>query len=115
RKRFGVAHYKAKSPPVGKARHVTVRRQGANAVIKWDKAALGTTYLVSVDYGSGDKTVLGPTRRTHVTAPNVGRREGLRIEVIASSAPGRRGPAAKAAPKGSMHVRAVKALPPYKP
>ncbi len=115
RERFVVAHYKAKSPPVGKARHVTVRRHGAKAVIKWHKAALGETYLVSVDYGSGDKIVLGPTRRTHVTAPNVGRHEGLRIQIIPSSAAGRRGPVAKATLKGSMRVGAVKSLAPYKP
>jgi hypothetical protein len=115
RKRFIVARYNAKSPPVGKARHVTVRRHGANAVITWGKAALGETYLVSVDYGSGDKIILGPTRRTHVTVPNVGKGEGLRIQILASSAAGRRGPAAKATLKGSMLVGAVKSLPPYKP
>jgi hypothetical protein len=116
RKRFIVARYNAKSPPVGKARHLTVRRHGANAVITWGKATLAATYLVRVNYGSGDRVVFSPNPGVRrVTAPNVRRGEGLRILVIASSAAGRRGPAAKATLKGSMLVGKVKKTPPYKP
>jgi hypothetical protein len=116
RKRVIIARYSAKSPPVGKARHLVVRRHGTHAVLTWRKAALGATYLVRVDYGSGTRIVLIPkpgVRR--VTVPNVRRGEGLRIRVFASSAAGRRGPAATATLKGSMRVGAVKKAPRYKP
>ncbi len=116
RKRFIVAHYNAKSPPVGKAKHLKVKRHGSNAVITWGKAALGATYLVRVNYGSGNKVVLSPNPGVRrVTVPNVRHGEGLKVLVFASSAAGRRGPAAKATLKGSMRVGAVKRTPPYKP
>jgi hypothetical protein len=116
RKRFIVARYNAKSPPVGKAKHLKVKRHGSNAVITWGKAALGAKYLVRVNYGSGDKVVFTPkpgVRR--VTAPNVRKGEGLRILVYASSAAGRRGAPAKTTLKGSMLVGSVKKTPPYHP
>ncbi len=117
RKRLIVARYKAKSPPVGKAKHLTVRRRGTHAVVRWGKAALGATYLVRVDYGSGNRIVLTPAKRgaRTVNVPNVRRGEGLRIKVLASSAAGRSGPAAKATLEGSMRVGSVKKTPPYKP
>jgi hypothetical protein len=71
---------------------------------------------VRVDYGSGARIVLSPKRGARrVTALNVRRGEGLRIRIFASSAAGRRGPAAKATLKGSMLVGKVKKTPPYKP
>jgi hypothetical protein len=116
RRRVIVARYSAKSPPVGKARHLTVRRRGTHAVITWRKAALGATYLVRVDYGSGDRIVITPKRGVRrVTVQHVRRGEGLRIRVVASSAAGRRGPAARTSLKGSMRLGAVKKTPPYKP
>jgi hypothetical protein len=116
RRRFVVARYNAKSPAVGKPRHLEVRRHGRGAVVTWRKAALGATYLVRVDYGSGDRIALSPKRGVRrVTVPNVRRGEGLRIRVFAWSAAGRRGPAAVTTLKGSMRVGSVKRLPPYKP
>jgi hypothetical protein len=116
RKHVVVARYNAKSPPVGKAKRLKVRRKGTGALVTWGKATLGATYLVRVDYGSGDKIVIAPKRGTRrVTVPSVRKGEGLRIRVIASSAAGRTGPAAKVKLKGAMRVGAVKKTPKYKP
>jgi hypothetical protein len=111
-----VARYSASNPRVGKARNLRVRRAGRSAVITWAPAALGHSYVVQVDYGTGKRILLSPrlgSRR--VVARGVRRGEGLIVKVLVFSPAGRRGPLATARLPGSMLVGATHKLPPYKP
>jgi hypothetical protein len=115
RRRVIVAHYVANSPPVGKANHIHVSRVGNGAFITWRQAAQASKYLLSITYGRGMTIILQPKPWSlRAVVPGLHKGEGLRIKIYADSPSGRRGPAAKAALKGSMVFGSIKKLPPIK-
>jgi hypothetical protein len=101
-----VASFSAPSPKVGRARRLRVRR---SAVVSWRRAIMARSYDVVVTSGDGQIQLMSPKgNATKVTVPGVTKGEGLVVRVIGISRAGRRGPAAGARLKGSLHLGARK-------
>lgn len=113
RKNLVIAHYRAPSPKVGRARHIRVLRRGRSAYVSWRAAYLARSYTLSVRYGDGRFVPLFPRRGSRrLVVPRVRRGEGLRIAIRAISAGDRLGRPAYASLNGNMHVGRVRHLPP---
>jgi hypothetical protein len=114
RKNITVAHYVTGGPTVGVARHIKVRRRGHRAIISWGAATLARNYEVVVKYGDGQRILLVPKKgKRQVVAPRVSKKEGLRIQIVAISFRGHRGPPALASLKGNMELGKLRHLSPH--